>query len=77
LFPYYLIQGLKGHADEDNDKCITAEELLRYTIEPVQFRSKIFNWLTSGVASIQHPELYDGWPSEENNVEELTLIELS
>jgi parallel beta-helix repeat protein len=77
LFAYYLIQGLTGHADENNDKRITAEELLRYTIEPVQFRSKIFNWITSGVATIQHPELYDGWPSEENNAEELTLIELS
>jgi parallel beta-helix repeat protein len=77
LFAYYLIQGLKGHADENNDKRITAEELLRYTIEPVQFRSKIFNWITSGVATIQHPQMYDGWPSKENNTEELTLIELS
>ena len=40
------------------------------------FRSKIFNWITSGVPTIQHPELYDGWPSEDNNIEELTLIEL-
>ena len=76
LFAYYLIQGLKGHADENNDKRITAEELLNYTIEPVEFRSKIFNWITSGVPTIQHPELYDGWPSEDNNLEELTLIEL-
>jgi parallel beta-helix repeat protein len=76
LFPYYLIQGLKGYADANNDKSITAEELLNYTIEPVQFRSKIYNWMTIGVANIQHPELYDGWPSENNNIEELTLIEL-
>ncbi len=76
LFAYYLIQGLKGHADVNNDNSITAEELLNYTIKPVEFRSKIFNWITSGVPTIQHPELYDGWPSEENNTEELKLIEL-
>ena len=76
LFPYYVIQGLKGHADENNDKSITAEELLRYTIEPVQFRSKLYNQILTGVADIQHPGLYDGWPSENNNTEELTLIEL-
>jgi parallel beta-helix repeat protein len=76
LFPYYCIQGLKGLADLNNDKLITAEELFSYTINPVQFRSKIKNWMTTGVADVQHPELYDGWPSVENNAAELPLIEL-
>jgi len=76
LFPYYLIQGLKGRADDNNDKSITAEELLRYTINPVQFRSKIYNWMLTGVANVQHPEIYDGWPSEQDNKEELKLSQL-
>jgi len=76
LFPYYLMQGLKGRADENHDTIITAEELLRYTIKPVQFRSKINNWIETGVADVQHPGLYDGWPSENNNTGELKLIEL-
>ena len=76
LFPYYLIQGLNGCADVNNDKSITAEELLNYILEPVEFRSKIYNWITTGVANIQHPEIYDGWPTVENNTEELQLIEL-
>ena len=76
LFPYYLIKGFRGYADENLDNRITAEELFRYTIEPVQFRSKIFNWLTSGVPTIQHPGLYDGWPTEDNNTEEILLLEL-
>jgi hypothetical protein len=32
--------------------------------------------MTTGVADVQHPELYDGWPSVENNAAELPLIEL-
>jgi len=77
LFPYYLTQGLKGRADDNNDKVITAEELLRYTIKPVQFRSKIYNWILTGVANVQNPALHDGWPNNENNTEELKLIDVS
>ena len=76
LFPYYIIQGLKGYADDDKNQIITAEELLDYTIKPVQFRSKIYNWMSSGIPYIQNPEIYDGWPSIEDNSDELKLINL-
>jgi hypothetical protein len=76
LFPYYVIQGLKGFADEDKDKIISAEELLDYTIKPVQFRSKIYNWMLTGIYNIQNPEIYDGWPTEEENMNELEILRL-
>ena len=76
LFPYYLIQGLTGHADLNNDGFVSAEEALKYTEEPVAFRSTIFNRLFNQQVPTQHPQLYDGWPSMENNTEELKLIEL-
>ena len=80
LFPYYLIQGLKGNADLNHDGFVSAEEALKYTEEPVALRSTIFNRLfyilepVSGLT--QHPQLFDGWPSVENNTDELKLIEL-
>jgi caspase domain-containing protein len=76
LFPYYLIQGLKGRSDNNNDKWVSAEELLDYTIKPVQFRSKIYNWMSTGVVKTQNPEIFDGWPSIEDNSDELKLINL-
>lgn len=76
LFPYYLIQGLRGFADKNGDKCVSAEECFDFTIKPVQFRSKIYNWMLTGTASTQNPEIFDGWPTEENNDEELMLIRL-
>jgi len=76
MFPYYLIQGLKGRADLNYDGFVSAEEALIYTKEPVAFRSTIFNQLFDKQESTQHPQLYDGWPSEENNTKELKLIEL-
>lgn len=77
LFPYYLTVGLKGRADENTDNSISAEELLRYTIDPVQFRSRICNWILTGKWTVQTPELYDGWPDVQDNEKELTLIDLS
>ena len=76
MFPYYLIQGLKGRADLNRDGFVSAEEALNYSKEPVVFRSTIFNYLFDTQQGTQHPQLYDGWPSEENNTEELKLIEL-
>jgi len=65
------------YADLNNDGFVSAEEALKYTEEPVAFRSTIFNRLFNKDAPpTQHPQLYDGWPSVENNTEELKLIEL-
>jgi uncharacterized caspase-like protein len=76
MFPYYLIQGLTGRADLNHDGFVSAEEVLNYTKEPVASRSTIFNDLFDTQQGTQHPQLYDGWPSVENNTEELKLIEL-
>jgi len=76
VFPYYIIQGLNGFADSDKNKIISAEELLEHTIKPVQFRSKIYNWMLTGVPIIQNPEIYDGWPSAEDNYDELEILRL-
>ena len=80
MFPYYLIQGLRGPADLNHDGFVSAEEALIYTKEPVALRSTIFNLLFYILEPIpgltQHSQLYDGWPSVENNTEELQLIEL-
>lgn len=80
MFPYYLIQGLKGRADLNHDGFVSAEEALIYTKEPVALRSTIFNLLFNILEPIpglsQNPQLYDRWPSEDNNLDELKLIEV-
>jgi Caspase domain len=76
MFPYYLIQGFKNRADLNHDGFVSAEEALIYTKEPVAYRSTIFYRLFLKQESTQHPQLYDGWPSVENNTEELNLIDL-
>jgi len=80
LFPYYLIQGLQGRAERNHDGFVSAEEALKYSEEPVALRAAIFNRLLYFLEPMQnltqHPQLYDGWPSVENNTAELQLIEL-
>lgn len=76
LFPYYLIGGFKGRADNNKDKWVSAEEAFGYAELPTMIRSTIFNLITFGTLITQHPQIYDGWPSEENNGEELNLIDL-
>jgi len=80
MFLYYLIQGLKGRADLNHDGFVSAEEALIYTKEPVALRSTIFNllfyMLEPSKIFTQNPQMYDGWPSVDNNTEELKLIEL-
>ena len=79
IFPYFCIKGLQGNADLNNDNLISAEELFTYTVEPVQFRAYLISLFSSRIpigGSSQHPELYDGWPSEEDNADELILVDL-
>ena len=54
---------------------LPAEELLEYTITPVQFRSRIYIWLLSRIQAVQTPCIFDGWPSIQDNEDELILIE--
>jgi hypothetical protein len=74
LYPYYLIQGMKGRADHNHNNIISAEELLHYTKLPVQIRSNINTWLQTRYFYTQHPLLFDGWPTIENNEQELPII---
>ena len=80
LFPYNLIKGLKGKADQNRDGYITAEEAFRYAKKLTTRRSTIYSFLLfifHRKFLIQHPQIYDGWPSEENNEEELRLISIN
>lgn len=79
LFPYYLIKGLEGRADEDSDGYISVEETFRYAKIRIIRRSTLYGLLLfifHKSLFIQHPQLYDGWPSDENNQKELDLIPL-
>jgi len=80
LFPHYLFMGLKGPADSNEDQWISAEEAYRYAEIPTIKRSTLLARIFSFIPFIpheffpQHPQLYDGWPSEEGNSQELPLF---
>jgi hypothetical protein len=82
LFPNFLFQGLSGLADLNEDKVITVEEAYKYAEKPTIKRSTILAFVYSFIPLIpheffpQHPQIYDGWPSHEDNDEELPLINL-
>lgn len=80
LFPFYLIRGLRGLADKNCDGYISAEEAFKYAeIRTIKI-STIFGYILyifHRELFNQHPQLYDGWPLEENNEEELILINVS
>jgi hypothetical protein len=76
LFCYYVTQGLKGKADKNRDGWVTAEEAHYYAELPVRIRSTLFNLVSLKTLSTQHPQIYDGWPNETNNDEELRIIKL-
>ena len=80
LFPYFLIKGLGGSADANSDGIISVEEPFKYAEKITIKRSTIYAFLLfifHRSLFIQYPQLYDGWPSEENNEEELKLIKVS
>jgi hypothetical protein len=79
LFPHYIIQSFKERADKNKDHWVSAEEAFRYANLPTMIRSTIFNlicYFIEPVPLTQHPQLYDGWPTEENNQQELNIIDL-
>ena len=79
IFPYYFIKGLQGYADKNNDDLISAEELFEYTVEPVQIRANLLSYFKRTIplgSSSQHPQMYDGWPSDKDNTDELILVDL-
>jgi len=77
LFPHYLINGLRGKADTNSDGYVSAEEAFNYAKIRTIRRSTIYAFLLfifHKSLLIQHPQIYDGWPSEENNKRELKLV---
>ena len=79
LFPFYFIKGLKGPADANKDNIISAEETFSYAEKRTIIRSSIYGslfYIFHRSLFIQHPQIYDGWPNEENNQDELELIYL-
>lgn len=80
LFPHFVIQGFKGLADKNSDKWVSAEEAFYFAKLPTMIRSTIFNmlvYLIEPVPLTQHPQLFDGWPTDENNQQELKIIDLT
>lgn len=79
LFPFYYIKGLNGPADKNQDNMISAEESFNYARIRTIRRSTIYAvllFIFHKSLFIQHPQIYDGWPSEQNNNEELNFINL-
>jgi len=79
LFPYYVLKGLKGRADLNSDNFISAEEIFNYAKICTIRRSTVYAFLLfifHGSLLIQHPQMYDGWPTEENNKEDFILVAL-
>lgn len=78
LFPHYLAQGLRGPADTAGDGHISAEEAFRYAEQPTIIRSAITGiflfLLTPTPLLVQHPQMYDGWPSAANNTAMLDIV---
>ena len=77
VFPYYLIRGLKGKADKNSDGYVSVEEAFKYAEIRTIIRSTVYGFLLFVFHKSlfnQHPQIYDGWPSEEDNKEELKLI---
>jgi len=80
LFPHYLLKGLNGPADNNNDNIITAEEAYTYAKLPTTLHS-ITLWIQLFIhpfisPHLQHPQLFDGYPTITENTEDLPLIHL-
>ena len=77
LFPFYVANGLNGWADSNRDRWISAEEMFNYTETMVSFRMTLSNLINPNNSRQQHPQLFDGWPSEDDNTEQLKILNLN
>jgi len=76
LYCFYLCKGMKGLADKNHDQYISVEEMHNFVYPRVKIRSSIVNFLRFHSLMVQNPQIYDGWPTEENNEEELKILYL-
>jgi hypothetical protein len=80
LFPFYTTHGLKGCADSDHDAIVTAEEVFYFARRPTTIHS-ITIWIALFIhpfvqPHLQHPQLFDGYPTISDNIDELPLLQL-
>ena len=76
LYPYFVIKGLDGLADYNRNREVTAEEVFAYVEVMTPFRLAFSNLIARGSPREQHPQLFDGWPNQNNNSGELKIIDL-
>ena len=76
LFPFYVIKGLNGPADKNHDRWVSAEEVFQFAEQRTIYQSYICSILVGMEPDSQYPQIYDGWPIEEENASELQLIQL-
>jgi hypothetical protein len=74
LFPYYIFKGMSGFADRNHNGWISAEELFQYAEMRTIIQSYICSFLMHSLPYYQHPQMYDGWPEDQNNSSELEFI---
>jgi hypothetical protein len=74
MFSYYIIKGLDGRADKNHDRWVSAEELYEFAEPRTINRSYISSIFLGIEPDSQYPQIYDGWPSEDENESELLLI---
>lgn len=78
LFPFYIVQGLYGQADNNRNGWISAEELFQYAEKRTIYQSYICAFLLGIPLDGQHPQIDDGWPStQQHNDGELEFIQIS
>ena len=80
IFPFYVTQGLKGFADANNDDIVTAEEVFNFARLPTTLHS-ITTWIALFIhpfvqPHLQHPQLFDGYPTLFDNSAELPMLRL-
>jgi hypothetical protein len=82
MFPYYLIKGINKNivTDTNKDGWISAEEAFygaqKTTIIHSTFKSLLYLLHPFARLGPQHPQIYDAWPTIDNNEDELQFIPL-
>jgi len=76
---HYFMKGLRGRADKNNDGYVSVEEAHQYAKYYTIKRSTIYAYILlifhkTLKNHIQHPQIYDAWPSENNNAKEMILV---
>ena len=72
VFTYFLLEAFDGRADTNHDGWVSAEEAFYYAgPKTTEHEEK-----EPGYDPPQHPQIYDGYPTEENNTGELPITKV-